>query len=653
MMSRKLGKPCLMMVTAAMAVLVALAPPCHSQEMKAVYVSMSASSYGEFAEGINFIEDNGGVMRHRIYPYAAMGEILEGTELALGAAPGMRDLFIGEVTSEQMLSLSKYEKFLAKAYNNVYFPTGKKEEPGNSPGTVAPVPIDPGPRAIPEEYIEDVKAMAATRGVPPPTSPATSEFMLGHIAVGAILPESEPGFGSQDWISFEEERATEELLSAMDWWARHSPNQELRFSYEINYRVPVNTEPLDKGGDLIESVWAGQSLSNLGYRDGNYFSKAYSYIFDMRDRYKTDWGFIVFILHGNPGQAFDGFLAYAYLGGPFNVNAYSNGYLGTAKLDRVIAHETGHTFYTLDEYPNTYATCTSRSGYLAAENANQQQGGSGCKSNVPCVMRGGSQPTPFDVLEPCYFTRGQVGWWDGDEDEIPDILDTDPLVLSAGPDTAGMGWVMTGDTLITPNPTFKGRVEAVPIGNINPYSMVNQYDFTVETVKAQYRVDEGPWQLCEPSDGRFDDPIEGFRFTARDLSPWAYHTIDVRAVTEHGNATPGELISSSQWYIRPEPTEPHVWLVSSNPSALPVSVSFSPSHPSGRTGMLVPVEIAVYDVKGRKLTTLETGNYERGRLYNLSWDGSDADGNRMPAGVYFVGLNSQGRLRADKVIMIP
>jgi hypothetical protein len=624
--------------------------------MNAAYVRLEASSHEEFNAAIKFIENHGAVLRHRIYPHAAMGEIPEGAELILGAAPAMRDIFVGEVTSDKMTSLSKYEKWLAKAYNNVYFPSGK-EGPSSSAGVTAvpvdPVPIDPEPLLVPRESMDKVKAMAAARGVPPPMFPATSEFLLGHIAVGVILTESKPGFGSQNWVSLEEGIATEEIISAMDWWARHSPNQELRFSYEIHYRVPVNTEPMDRGGEEIEAIWAGDSFSYLGYSEGDHFEQGFSYIFDMRDRYNADWGFSIFILHGNPGQMFDGFFAYAYLGGPFNVNVYSNGSLGPGKLDRVVAHESGHTFYTLDEYPNNYATCSSRSGYLNAENSNQQRGGSGCKLNIPCVMRGASQPDSFDDLEPCYYTQGQVGWWDTDEDGIPDILDTDPIVNSIVPDTAGVGPVLVGDTLRTLTPSFKGTVEAVPIKNKNPFSMANAYDFTVEPVRAEYRVDRGPWLPCQPYDGSFDDPVEVYRFTLDEVSPWEYHTVEVRAVTAHGNATPDLLVASGRWFIGPEPTDPPAWLVSSNPSSLPVSITFSPSHPSGQMGLAVPVEVAIYDVMGRKIAALETGDYLTGVLYDLEWDGSDANGERMPAGVYFIGISSQGRLRADKVILIP
>lgn len=630
-----------------------MAGPGQAQDMKQVYLRMNASSYEQFGDAINQLEDRGALIRHRIYPIAAMGLIPEGSEASIGGLAGVRQIFVEEIAGEQMLGMTEQEIFLAKAYNNIFF--SKLTQPRSEAlPDIEPVPVDLAPRSIPEEYIEEMKdAWRGVPGVPPPLPEATSEFLMGHIAVAAILPESDPGFGNHNWAKLEEEKATEEVISAMDWWARHSPNQELRISYEINYAVSVQTEPMEKGQDSIEHIWAGQSLTDLGYKSGNHFQKSYQYINDMRLRYDADWGFIVFVLHGFPGQQFNRFLAYAYLGGPFNVNVYSNGYLGPGKLDRVIAHESGHTFYTLDEYPLAPASCSSRSGYLNAENANKQQGGSSCKSDVPCVMRAGGQPTPFEILDPCHYTVGQVGWWDSDEDGVADILDMDPVVDRVVLESGGSGGVASVDTIFGSAATLRGSVSAVPLPNKNPLrSMLQDVDFTVEHVAAEYRLNDGPWTPCEPTDGRFDSSGEGFWLALEYLTPLQVHTVDVRAVTAHGNATPDDMISSFELVFVYDP-EPPIRILSSNPVSPPVSVSFEPSHSSGRVGVIVSVEVAVYDALGRKLKTLESGDFRTGRFYDTRWDGTGPDGHAVPAGVYFVGMRSEGRMVSNKLLVIP
>lgn len=623
-----------------------------AQEMKQAYLQMSAVSYEQFNSSIDRIEELGAIIRHRIYPYAAIGQIESGSEPLVGTVIGVRRLFVGEIEATQLTSFKGREAFLAKAYNNIFFSPVSPPRSTSLPAD-AEVTIDFGPRTIPQEYLDEIKEAArAAPSAPPPWPEATSEFLLGHVAVGCIMPESEPGVGGHNWSGYEEGKATEELISAMDWWARHSPNQELRFSYEINYAVPVSVEPMEDGQDAIEAEWAGQSLANLGYTTGSHFVQSYAYINDMRQRYDTDWGFVCFILHGFENQQFSsGALAYAYLGGPLNVNVYSNGYLGPGSLDRVIAHESGHTFYTLDEYSSAPFSCSSRSGYLSVENANKLQGGASCKSNIPCVMRGGSQATPFDILLPCYYTRGQVGWWDSDADGIPDILDTKPKVdeFSLGASVGGTGSDV--DTVYSDRATFSGQVSSVPATNRNNRSMFTGIGFTVEPVSAEYRVDEGPWMPCQPADGRFDHKTERFTFTLSNLGPWREHIVEVRAVTAHGNTTPGEDVAALRVFSTQEP--PILTIRTSNPTSTPVSISFTPYHSSREAGVSVNVEVGVFDALGRRLRTLESGEFATGTFYETIWDGTDSNGKTVPAGVYFVGMISQGRLTADKLLVIP
>jgi hypothetical protein len=620
--------------------------------MKQAYLQMGAPNYERFKASINQLEDLGAKIRHRVYPYAAIGQIESGSEALIGTIPGVRQLFVGKIEEVELATLAGREIMLAKAYNKVFFST---MTPPRSADFAAgdPLPLDLPPLEIPQEYLDEIKE--ARRNAPEGPMPfpeATSEFLLGHVAVGAILPESVPGTGSHNWTTHEEQTTTEKILSAFDWWARHSPNQELRFSYEINYEVPVTVEPMEDGQNTIEDVWAGQSLAHLGYTEGNYFAQCYDYINEMRGRYDADWGFVCFVLHGFPGQRFDmGALAYAYLGGPLNVNVYSVGAYGPGILDRVIAHESGHTFYTLDEYPSAMVTCSSRSGYLNAENANKQRGGNACVSNVPCVMRGGSQSTPFNILDPCYYTCGQVGWWDEDADGIPDPLDTEPEVNWVALDSEPYAGAPSIDTVRADRATFTGSVSSVPYVNRNERSMFHGVGFTVEPVSAEYRVDGGPWTPCEPLDGRFDDTTERYSFTVRGLAPWHTYNIEVRAVTAHGNVTPDDKLAAVEVYSDQEP--PIVLINSSNPTQAPVSISFTPYHSSREAGASVRVEIAIYDVMGRKIKSVENGDFATGAYYEANWDGTDSNGGAVPAGVYFVGMLSQGRMTAEKLLVIP
>ncbi len=46
------------------------------------------------------------------------------------------------------------------------------------------------------------------------------------------------------------------------------------------------------------------------------------------------------------------------------------------------------------------------------------------------------------------------------------------------------------------------------------------------------------------------------------------------------------------------------------------------------------VKLAIYDLMGREVRRIERTGLAAGR-WNLEWDGRDADGARLPSGLYF------------------
>ena len=659
------------------------APECRAEGGNRAYLSLDAASYEEFNSAINLAEDLGVFLAHRFYPNAAMGTVPEGSESLLEASPFIARVYVGRVPDVNVNEMTRHEAYLAKAYNSLFFPsdqvvrpslkdgephTARKPVAKRSADAAAPdlrydprhegaVPVDVPTmfscsRTIPQEYLDEITA--ASGDDPPPIFGATSEFLLGHVVVSVIMPESEPGAGSHDWDETEELTATEEVIGAMDWWAKNGPERRLCFSYDFNYRVPVPVEPMALGGAGEDYLWAGPSLQELGYGGVNHFQQCYECIDDMRDKYRADWGFVAFILDGREDQSFGQYLGYSYIGGPYHVTINANGPVGSKNLDRIFAHQVGNVFYCLDEFALAPYLCTDRSGYLNVEHANKLRGGEGCKIDVPCVMRAAAAGSVFDDLTPCLYTKGQAGWWDEDEDGIPDILDTDPIVESVSVGTAGWAGIVRGDTLYSTELPLRGTAEAVPTPNMNPQSLNSHLDFTVERVRAECRVNGGEWLPCDPADGRFDESSEEFGVTVTDLDPWFVNKVEVRAVTAGGNVTPDSLMGVFELFVvEPDVDRSFLMVGPSSPARLPASVRFVPFAPSEPRGSLVQVEIAVYDVMGRKIKTLEDGEFASGRLHSTQWDGEDLNGETVSAGVYFVGMSCRGGNRARKMIVIP
>jgi hypothetical protein len=63
-------------------------------------------------------------------------------------------------------------------------------------------------------------------------------------------------------------------------------------------------------------------------------------------------------------------------------------------------------------------------------------------------------------------------------------------------------------------------------------------------------------------------------------------------------------------------------------------------------------EVALFDAAGRRVRTLKSGEFMRG-YHTTAWDGRDSDGHRVPSGVYFLNLRTEGQARQLKVVITP
>ena len=82
-----------------------------------------------------------------------------------------------------------------------------------------------------------------------------------------------------------------------------------------------------------------------------------------------------------------------------------------------------------------------------------------------------------------------------------------------------------------------------------------------------------------------------------------------------------------------------------------LNISFATS--GGLGGGAARTELLLFDVSGRLVRRLDSGVYESGHR-TVTWDGRDARGGRVAAGVYF--LRTRGELgyeRSIKVAVLP
>jgi len=67
-----------------------------------------------------------------------------------------------------------------------------------------------------------------------------------------------------------------------------------------------------------------------------------------------------------------------------------------------------------------------------------------------------------------------------------------------------------------------------------------------------------------------------------------------------------------------------------------------------RDGM---VDLAVYDLQGRRVRTVASGSYAAGS-HEAIWLGDDGQGRRLPSGVYFARLEADGQTLTRRIALV-
>jgi hypothetical protein len=343
----------------------------------------------------------------------------------------------------------------------------------------------------------------------PPGYPDTSEYLIGSIALGVVLLESNGSIDPnlENWTTTEIAKVRSEINESLAWLS--SQNIDANITSVTDYHLcPTSYEPIihpSVTDPTWQQLWATEAMADLGYTQGNYWQRTRDYINDIRVMYHTDWAYMIFVVDSSAdsdGYFSDMYCAYAYLGGPFLVMTYDNGPYGVEDMAQVCRHESSHIFYATDEYNGI----TEYSGYL---NEHDIEG-------ADCIMY---NPGSNNI---CSGTRLQYGWRDIDGDGIQDIVDTNP------------------ETILDPwnnlTVTFTGTAYDVAYPNQNPGGPGN--DVTINTINmVLYRVDGGSYTVATPSDGTWDEWQEDYSFDLVLSTPGVHH-IEVVAVNSIGNYDP-------------------------------------------------------------------------------------------------------------------
>ncbi len=361
----------------------------------------------------------------------------------------------------------------------------------------------------------------------------TSEFLIGHVAVGIVLPESdgELDASTEDWTETERDLVRQQVMAAVAWWAAREPRAHLNFTFDDGTLdpTPTNYEPINHS-QAEQGLWITSVMNSKGYAfSGSYFDQVRQYNNALRQAHGADWAFTIFVVDssndvdGRFSGGSNSLFAYAYLNGPFAVMTYDNASYGIAHMDAVLAHEMGHLFGAWDQYSAAAIPCTAAGGYLGVESQNSQYGA--CLSNVPSIMRGGVVPFSIGAIDP--YARGQVGWLDSDGDDVLDPIDT-PTSLTPG---AASQSAQAGETF-----SYAGEINQTAFTSPNRVeTVINRF------LQVEYRVNRETWRPTGAEDGAFDSLVEAFSLITQPLDG-EDASVEIRAVDRFGNVLLQEAV---------------------------------------------------------------------------------------------------------------
>jgi len=270
----------------------------------------------------------------------------------------------------------------------------------------------------------------------PVTERITNNFMIGRIAVGIVLMESTGHL--LDWTHDEEIEAIAEAVEGYEYLTQQAElrNVNISWVYEIHKNVLTALEPIQTLYPYRTGFpdfnwkfgWIDDALDYL--EAGEEWDGIFNYANRIRNFYKTNWAFTLFIVKNNeiyysfPNGAAGYTKTYEQYPGekirpPFAVSTYLYSGYNADLSSRVVAHESAHVFGAMDEYKDSEQcssifSCNDVGGYLRYPNMNCYY----CGIYEPCLMQ--AEPEKMDI---CPYTAGHIGWVDSDNDGAPDPID--------------------------------------------------------------------------------------------------------------------------------------------------------------------------------------------------------------------------------------
>lgn len=343
----------------------------------------------------------------------------------------------------------------------------------------------------------------------------TGEYMLGDVYVNVVLMESNSSMApfdvsTENWTASEIADVKSRISEGLKWWedtldqlqdtlpdGRHGL---LKFTTDWTHAdTPVNTgyEPIARTSQEFAN-WVYDFLGSVGFtQTGNFLTDLRAYNNAQRIAHNANWSFTIFVVDDSYDLATDNSINYDGRGRFLEGSAFSrsfayaggNGFVMPAdRPAEIVAHETGHMFWALDEY-NTGGTAYQLTrGYYNTQNSNSTSNPTQGFVQADSIMSSGAKVSAaYAAHTSSVPSLEMIGWKDSDGDGIFDVLDV-PFSLT------GTG-KYNSDTLTF---NFVGKSQVRTFTNQNLSGLKD--DITINQIdRAEYSIDGGVWTNIGPA----------------------------------------------------------------------------------------------------------------------------------------------------------
>ena len=302
-----------------------------------------------------------------------------------GESASVPDAARSGLSEEEILGLDAFSLRLSPEYKEA-----KAQRPLDDQ------PWDTDEASHPDAHNEEAESFAAEARSGAEAQAPTSSRLTGKVAVGIIIVEGPTA--DLKFSAAERTKVVAEVQNGLSWLGSQSSPGGISWFYDIRV-VTLTTRPGPAGETLEqkENRWRNPAMAQLGFGSG--MAGVQAYVEQLRTSKGTNWAYCGFFTKYPLGH-----FAYASIGGPRLVMAYSNDGWGPDNIDRVFAHETGHIFNAPDEYAASGCNCGGSWGAFGKPNANCEN----CapSGGVPCIMKG-------NTWEMCAHTPFHLGFPQG------------------------------------------------------------------------------------------------------------------------------------------------------------------------------------------------------------------------------------------------